>query len=222
MPYLVMRRTDIPAGSLQALDLRPNVSNKNSVLEPGLGETRYLIPRPVVETVATSGAGPIVTVAAYHGLSAYLIDHVANAAAGQALTATQANTAAAAIRAKPGTGLVVTLASINAAIVAAGAAGGTSLIAGGSTGSVQDVLQILAGREYLLPTASQVEDAGNLFDATVRGSFTTPSRHINLTGDLLISIGEGNLFRMMESTFNYLNVAGAAVVVYDDTGAVMV
>jgi len=222
MPYLVMRRTDIPAGSLQVLDLQPNVSNKNSVLEPGLGETKYLVPRPAVETVVTSGVGPIVTTAEFGGLSAYLIDHVANAAAGQALTAAQANAAATALRARPGTGLTVTLANVNAALVAAGAAGGTSLVAGGSTGSLAEVLQILAGREYVLPAASQVETVGNLFTSAVSGSFTSPSRYTNLTGALLISIGEGNLFRMMETTFNYLDVAGAAVVVYDDTGAVMV
>lgn len=222
MPYLVMRRTDIPAGSLQVLDLRPNVSNKNSVLEPGLGETRYLLPRPAIQTVATAGAGPRVTTAQFGGLSAYLIDHVKNAAAGQALTATQANTAATSIRALPGAGSAVSLAAVNAAIVAAGAGGGTSLIAGGSTGSLAELLQILAGREYVLPAGSQVEDGANLFDPTVSGSFVSPSRYTNLTGDLLISIGEGNLYRMMLSTFNYLDVAGAAVVVYDDAGAVMV
>jgi len=217
MPYLVMRRTDIPAGSLQVLDLKPNVSNKNSVLEPGLGETRYLLPRPAVETVATSGVGPIVTTADFGGLSAYLIDHVANAAAGQALTAAQSNTAATTIRALPGTGSVVGFAAVNAALAAAGVVAGMS-----STGSLAEVLQILAGREYHLPSGSVVEDAGNLFVTTVSGSFTSPSRYTNLTGDLLISIGEGNLFRMMLSTFNYLDVAGAAVVVYDDAGALMV
>lgn len=221
MPYIVMRRTDIPAGCLQVLDLRPNVSNKNSVLEPGLGETKYVVPRPSVETVVTAGAGPIITAGTFGGLSAYLIDHVENNAANQALTAAQANTAATTIRALPGAGSAVTLAAVDAAIIAAGAGVGTGLTAGNSTGSLAEVLQILAGREYVLPDGSQVEDAGNLFDPAIAGSFTSPSRYTNLTGSLLISIGEGNLSRMLLSTFNYLDVAGAAVVVYDDTGAVM-
>lgn len=51
------------------------------------------------------------------------------------------------------------------------------LTAGNSTGSVEDILRILAGERWKIPAGSQVEDAGNLFDPTVRGFFVTaPNR----------------------------------------------
>ncbi len=221
MPFIVMRRADIPEASLQVLDLKPNTSNKNSVLEPGLGETKYILPRPAVQDVATSGAGPILTSAEYAGLAAYLIDHVEDSS-GTAITAAVANAAALAITAIPATAGVLTLAAVNAALVAAGATVGTGLETGNSTGSLVELIDILAGRVYVLPAGSQVEDAANNFDPVVAGSFQTPARYVNLTGDLLISIGEGNLYRMMLPTFLYLDVSGPAVVVYADDGTIMV
>jgi hypothetical protein len=51
MPYIIMKRDDIPAATLQVLDLEPNVSQRNLTLDPP-GQTKYV--NPVVnETVVT-------------------------------------------------------------------------------------------------------------------------------------------------------------------------
>lgn len=222
MPYIVMRRSDIPAGKLQVTDLRPNTSVKNGTLEPGLGETHYIRPKPVHVPVTTSGAGPIVTVRENAGLAAYLIDHVSNLAAGQALTAAQANAAAQTILSLATAGTALGVANVNAAIVAAGAGAGSGIGGGTSTATLAQVLAVVAGQSYVLPAGSQVQTAGNLFDTTVRGSFTAPVSYYSLTGEFLISNGEGNLSKMRSSSFMYLGVAGAAVVVYADDGSLMV
>ena len=78
-------------------------------------------------------------------------------------------------------GLSMTLASINTVLLAE--AGAELTNAGGSlsTGTVADVLSILAGRDYALPvgalkyTAVTAPDTVHLWSATQRGSFTSPS-----------------------------------------------
>jgi len=223
MPYIVMRRTDIPNGVLQVVDLKPNTSQRNIPYEPGMGQTGYIRNIPTSDTVATTGAGPIVTNAQYCGLAAYLIDHVEDSST-TAITAAVANTAAATIIARPQAGLTVTLANINAALVAAGATVGTGLTAGNSTGSLADVLSILQGKGYCLPGGAQVEDAGNLFDPTVSGYFSDSEviRTYYDTGYFKISFGEGNLSSLLSSTFTYEGSAGAAITVYNNDGTLYV
>lgn len=217
MPYIVMRRTDIPNGTLQVQDLKPNTSQKNSVLEPGLGQSGYVVNIAENQTVVTTGAGPIVTVRDYCGLAAYLIDHVEDSST-TALTATVANAAALAIIQRAQFGLSLTLANIDAALVAAGATAGTGLTTGNSTGTLAEVLAILQGSKYMLPGGSQVEDAGNLFDPTVMGSFEYMTRVYYKTGAFNISNGEGVLSHYKSPNFEHLGYQAPAVVVYDNSG----
>lgn len=149
MPYIIMRRTDIPDGTLQVVDLKPNTSQK-TVYDPGSGQSGYIRNIPENQTVATTGVGPIVTNADYCGLAAYLIDHVEDSS-GTAITAAVANAASAAIITRAQTNLSLLLADIDAALVAAGATPGTGLEAGNSTGSLADVLKLLGGREVFPP-----------------------------------------------------------------------
>lgn len=223
MPFICQRRTDIPDGVLQVLDLRPNTSQRNLIYEPP-GQTKY-VNRAVTDTVVTSGAGPIVTVAAYEGLAAYLIDRVENTGGGgsPALTAAEANSIAAAIQARCDAGQTLQLADINTLINAPAGVSGSDLdgTLGNSTGSVADILRILAGAEYVVPAGSQVETGANAFDATVRGAFTAGQyRETYQTGALEISIGEGHLSELIDSGWEYLGTAGAALVVYDDDGTI--
>lgn len=51
MPYIIMKRDDVPAATLQVLDLDPNTSQRNLTIDPP-GQTKYV--NPVVnETVVT-------------------------------------------------------------------------------------------------------------------------------------------------------------------------
>ena len=92
MPYIIMRRSDIPNGVLQVDDLKPNDSQRNYTLDPP-GQSGYVRDVPNVEFVATTGAGPILIVRDVCGLAAYFIDRVADAS-GTALPAAVADAAA--------------------------------------------------------------------------------------------------------------------------------
>ena len=62
------------------------------------------------------------------------------------------------------------------------------LTAGNSTGSVEDVLRILSGDRWKLPTGSTVEDGGNLFETAVAGFFVTRP---NVEGPLSVRSADG-------------------------------
>lgn len=78
MPYIIMKRSDIPAGTLQVLDLDPNVSQRNSTLDPP-GQTKYVNPvrNDVIVTQQPGGAGtPTLIYREAYGLAAYLVTNV--------------------------------------------------------------------------------------------------------------------------------------------------
>jgi hypothetical protein len=221
MPYIIMRRTDIPNGVLQVDDLKPNDSQRNYTLDPP-GQSGYVRNIPPSDAVVTTGAGPILTLRDACGLAAYLIDNVEDSS-GTALTAAVANAAAAAIVALPQGGMEVTLAAVDAAIVAAGATAGSGLTAGNSTGTLAEVLEILSGAKYQLPGGSEVETAGNLFNTTRFGFFaTTPGvKRIEATGAFNVSNGAGDLFNYKRADFEYNGVFGPALLVLADDGTVL-
>lgn len=177
--YIVLLRNDLDDNFLQTLDLVPNTSQRNLVYQP-VGQTGYLSHYyidGVNGDVTTTGVGPITTVGDTYGLAAYLIDRVENsgAAGDPALTDVEANTIAASIGSTILAGNPLTLAAINILINVPAGVSGSDLdgTLGNSTGSVEDILRIVAGERYKLPAGSQVEDVANAFDATVRGAFVT-------------------------------------------------
>ena len=220
MPHICKIRTDIPDGVLQVLDLKPNSSQFSLIYDPGDGQTKY-INRAQNETVVTSGTNPIVTVAEYKGLAAYLIDRVEDTDnANIALTAARANAIAVSLLGTLDGGGAVTVAVVNAAIQAA-TGGAATLTGGDSTATLADVLSILGGAEYVLPAGSQVEAASN-FDDSISGSFTDGQAKVTYnTGAFKISNGEGYLSVLKASSFSYAGTAGAAVVVLDDDGSLL-
>jgi hypothetical protein len=224
MPYIIMRRTDIPNGVLQVDDLKPNDSQRNYVLDPP-GQSGYVRNIPTNQTVATSGADPVLTIRDYSGLAAYLIDNVEDAVSGDAITAAQANAAAILIIARPRAGGSVTLVNVDADLITAGAGVGTSLIstgAGTSLGLLADVLRLLSGASYLLPGGSAVTVGGNFHTARAGAFEDWPTvKTIVQTGAFNISNGAGDLFGYKQATFEYQGTLGAAITVLSDAGAVL-
>lgn len=175
--YIVLARNDLDDSLLQVLDLKPNATpSKGSRIYDGApqgGYQTFFYADGVNGDVVTAGAGPITIDGDVYGLSAYLIDHVENTgSAGEALTAAEANNIRDAILGEVALGNALTLADINALIVAEiGAGNDLDGTLGNSTGSVEEVLRILAGERYKMPDATQVEDGGKLFTQAVGGFF---------------------------------------------------
>jgi len=221
MPYIIMRRADIPNGVLQVDDLKPNDSQRNYTLDPP-GQSGYVRQIPTSDTVITTGAGPIVTVRDACGLGAYFIDNVEDSS-GTALTAAVANAAATAVISLAQSGGALTLAAVDAELVTAGATAGTGLTAGASTATLAEVLEIMSGAKYQLPAGAQVEDGGNAFDPVRAGAFaTTPGvKHIQATGAFNVSNGAGDLFGYKKANFEYNGVFAPALLVLADDGTVL-
>jgi len=76
MPYIIMKRNDIPDGTLQVLDMEPNTSLRNYTLDAP-GQTKY-VNAAQNETVVTAvnGAGDIVMHFAANGLASWFITNV--------------------------------------------------------------------------------------------------------------------------------------------------
>lgn len=222
MPFLVMRRSDIPAGVLQQVDLWPNTSSRNFIYPPGDGQTGYVRPRPLETTLVGNVAlgPPVVASAELTGLAAYLIGNIDTGAGpgDPPFTAAQADAAAAAIFAAATAGTALTLTSINAILAAQVAL--TELNAQGSTGSVADVLGILAGRVYTIAAGTALSNGGGNFVAR-SGAFVGAYRQIYDTGRFRLSLLNGNLSLMKSANFVYEDIAGAAVAIYDDDGSVL-
>ena len=213
--YVCRIRTDVPASAIQWLDLTPNTSNRNLVYDK-VPQTGYLLDRVENDVLAALAANA--TVAEYEGLAAYLIDHVIDEVSGVTITVTVANDSADAFIAQMDAGTDI---DINAALVTAGNAGaGTTLTnAAGSMGSLRDLLKILSGGKYTLPSGSVV---GALAAPLEGGSFDdTVYRQLYVGGTLMASCAEGDLAGFADATFSYSEVAGAALAVYDFQGNVL-
>jgi hypothetical protein len=179
--YIVLARNDLDDNLLQVLDLSPNKSQRNSVYA-GAGQTHYqthflldAVNAAVATQAGLAGGASLDSDGDTYGLSAYLIDNVEDTLGTQALTAVEAGQISALIEQDASNGVALTLAAINIHINTPAGVGGSDLdgILGASTGSVEEVLRILAGERWKLPDNSQVQVVGGTFDAAVRGFFTT-------------------------------------------------
>lgn len=216
--YVCRVRTDVPASALQWLDLKPNTSQRNLIYD-GPGQTGYLL--DVVENSTLAALAANATIAEYKGLAAYLIDHIIDEVSGVTITVTVANAAAVALIARKNAGTAFDTAGLNNAIVTVGGAGaGTTLTnAAGSNGSLRDILKIMSGGKYTLPTGSVV---GALAVPLNGGSFDdTVYRQLYESGALMASCAEGHLAGYASASFSYGGTAGKALVVYDYTGTAL-
>lgn len=226
--YIVVARNDLADNALQVLDLKPNTSQMtpyDAYAAHQGGQTGYLSWEPQNDTVAlTVGAGGLYTTnAAYKGLAAYFVDNVENVQGGNlALTAAQANAIAAAILVRAASGLTLALADINTVInTAIGGLASSDLngvvVNSYSTGTVVEVLRILAGEVYRVPAAAQVANAANAFPGTGvahtrLGAYVAATdsdyrytRKFIYTGSLNLSCLSGVLSKLNAATYSWLN-----------------
>lgn len=184
---IIPRRNDIDGMGMQFTDVRPNSSDKNAIYD-GPGQTGYLKwsldyrgttvtlngdyvsgslnTSPILADVPVAVAAPndaTATQATEFGLRAYLRDRVqADGAGGGALTPAEANTAANALTAAIEAGAPLTLAAVNAILVAAAGAGTELTSAGGSRsfGTLVELGMVLAGLTYKVPENTLITDNG--------------------------------------------------------------
>lgn len=216
--FIARVREDIEAGTLQWTDLSPNSSQHIPSLQP-VTQTGYLGARVVNDTVGALTAGTT-TAAEYEGLAAYIIDNVIDLVSGVTITVARANAVAIALIARLDAGSTLSAANFTAAVVAAGGGAGTTIDGGGSSGTLVELLKIIAGATYTLPSGSVV---GGLAAALNAGTLdtTTMGRQIYVTGALQLSCGEGQLSTYASNTFTFGGTAGRALVVYDSLGALI-
>jgi hypothetical protein len=192
-------------------------------------------------TLAGGANGQVTSTAALDGLTAYLLDNVSNGGRSvgdkvvpnlnpSPLTAAEAQAISTAIVALVANGQALTLAGINTAINSPATVWDSDLDGAGaystSTGSVADILRLMAGGGYALPSGAVLGDTtGNIghFETTVSGAFpaATGFRHIYNTGALQISLGEGVLSELIRPTYTYRGTTGRAVTVYNDDGTLL-
>jgi hypothetical protein len=179
MPYICLARTDVPDGTVQILDLKPNTSNRNLIYEPP-GQTRY-VNRAVNETpvaIPTSGA----VAEDVNGLRAYIADRYdPTNLGGSVWSHADLETAADTLLARVDAGEEMTDAAVNTALTTALGAAVTSGT-GGSDPVLTELLSVLSGRGYVLP-AGEVKLAGGAWSAGQAGSFTEDVLHFGTTWD---------------------------------------
>jgi hypothetical protein len=220
--FLIMRRSDIPDGVLQVVDLWPNTSNKNSIYPPGLGQSGYIHNIPDAAATGFVGAGPTFTTSTdLTGVAAYLLGNInTTAGAGAPFTGAQADAATTALVAIAQAGTVLTLAAVNAVLAAVVA--GTTLTAGGSTGVLAELLSVLAGNGYQIDSGTDLAVAG-VKTAARNGDFVDGVyKQLYDTGQFLCSNLNGNVSLLKSANFTYDDVLGAAVTVYAADGTLFV
>mgnify|MGYP001258321718 CR=1 FL=1 len=182
MPFILARRSEIQNGSIQITDLFPNASQRNLVNDPaGQGPFYVRVPnigatgktRPFIKTNANNS---LEFLQSCNGLVAYLLANVeANPAAnvngagtGPALTVPQAEAAASLILGRVQGGLTLQVADINTILSGADVVNaptdldGASVANSNSTGSVADILAILAGEDYIVSGGVSLQDANGV------------------------------------------------------------
>jgi len=171
LAYICLRRNDIPQGSLQITDLKPNTSQRNLIYD-GVGQTGYVLPSHTPQNAAITALVPgdpdggggndhLVTGVAEYGLQAYLRDRV-NVNPGvldRSMTVAEALACANAIVDRMSAGQSLLLADINVILNAncAGADNDLEGTAGTSFGTVIDILSILAGQVYEVRANTVIE-----------------------------------------------------------------
>jgi len=225
MPHIILKRDDIPAGTLQVLDLEPNESQRNLIYDPP-AQSKYV--DPVVRATPSVGAGAggsIIVTQEVSGLEAWFMANIDDGG-GASLTPVEAATNADDVLALMAFGDlttaagVLTLGAINGALT-------TGAIAGGQ---LQALLDVLAGQSFTIPRGTQIETGGGAFVvAPAIGAAGGPSygsiRRVYDTSSLTLSFHTGHLAGYTDAGFEYAGAGGAqgeAVVVYNDDGTLFV
>lgn len=230
MPYVLIRREDIPDSLVQIEDLKPHKIHRDYVHSTP-GQTGYVKQISDFDTPVVVLGPPDTVLRSVEGLTGYFVDRVEDAVSAAAITSAVAEAASTAIVARVRSGLALDAASIDAELIAAGAGAGTGIAAGNSFATVAEILEILAGRPFQLAAGSVVNDAAGNFSTVSGGAFSSVSRKFTQTGAFNISIGEGNIASLARTDFFYNgpltstsstpNGVGAVIVVYADDGTLL-
>lgn len=167
MPYICLAQ-DLPDGTVQILDLKPNTSQRNLIYEPP-GQTQYV--NRVQTGTLTFSAVDITQSPAVNGLNAYLVDRVEPTDVAGWSAANQ-TTVAQALIARMDAGQTLTLAAVNAVIQATHVGSDLDGAGSNSTGTLAELLAVMAGREYTLGPGFAKLGVAVAWDATQAGSFT--------------------------------------------------
>ena len=212
-PAICFRDDTVENGSFQIKDMWPNRSQANPVVDPAPQGPRY-IRQPENELVgATNGVVDVVAV----GLSAYLLANTDNGA-GAALTPAQAFVASNTLLARMRAGQSRLLADINTAVDDASGNGGAEAVDANNgltgSGSVEDVLAILAGARFSLDAGYEFENGG-VFVPAVNSDLFDAGKYQRIDEDdssFWISVAQGDLSKAKDL---------GIVVVYDGEGSVI-
>ena len=212
-PAICFRDDTVENGSFQIKDMWPNRSQANPVVDPAPQGPRY-IRQPENELVgATNGVVDVVAV----GLSAYLLANTDNGA-GAALTPAQAFVASNTLLARMRAGQSMLLADINTAVDDASGNGGAEAVDANNgltgSGSVEDVLAILAGARFSLDAGYEFENGG-VFVPAVNSDLFDAGKYQRIDEDdssFWISVAQGDLSKAKDL---------GIVVVYDGEGSVI-
>lgn len=223
-PAICFRDDTVENGSFQIKDMWPNRSQANPVVDPAPQGPRY-IRQPENELVgATNGVVDVVAV----GLSAYLLANTDNGA-GAALTPAQAFVASNTLLARMRAGQSMLLADINTAVDDASGNGGAEAVDANNgltgSGSVEDVLAILAGARFSLDAGYEFENGG-VFVPAVNSDLFDSGKYQRIDEDdssFWISVEQGDLFKAKNSRVDQNTGATLPpiVVVYDGEGSVI-
>lgn len=196
--YLVARREEVQNGSVMVTDLSPNESQRNASIDPPASGPIYvrqidLGTRGSFRAQLSTNAGVVSFARDSKGLVPYLLNNIQVGNAGPALTLAQAREIAGLIISEVRTGGTLGLVELNNII--GGVAVGATLTANLSTGSVANVLRVLAGETYLVTTGSVVEEAGAFIpDVNTDARFQNDVRHpVNGDSSWAVSAEEGTL-----------------------------
>lgn len=192
MPHIIVKRTDIPEGVLQVLDLKPNTSQRSLIYDPP-PQSKYLSGVPRNAVTLNTNAGVVTVSPEVRGVEAWMITNVDNATVVQA-TATVT----------PGTPLALDTVTI----------GGQALVgvAGARTPGLNDFN--VGAANIADEIAAAINDAGNGFALIA----TATSDTVEVTLEAVPLGVLGNAVTLATSTVE-LVISGALFTLGSDGGA---
>ena len=201
MPFVMLKSTaGVSDGSVSLNQLKPNTAQRNAIYD-GEGKTttlKYLDQADGLSLVQVGGAGNPILLAdtrgkfVVGGLAAYLIDNIDKGGAGNVGTASEAFLVISDIQSAIDAGSALGSAQITAFLESRFGAGTGLSGTGNSTATVEEILEICAGRKYVVPKTA-IASAEDAKTASRVGGFTKPSRKITSGTDFTLSLASGEL-----------------------------
>lgn len=210
MPFVTLKsNAGISQGNLALYDLKPNTSQRSFIYD-GEGKTkylRYLDQADGLSLVQPGGLGNPIFLAdtrgkyVVGGLAAYLIDNIDKGGVGNVGTASEAFSVITDIQNAIDAGTALGSAEITSILVARFGVGTGLSGTGNSTATVEEILEICAGRRYVVPKTAIASDENSKTASRV-GGFTKPSMKIIAGIDFTISLASGDLNSLQSASVN--------------------